>query len=214
MGKCTVRRVVLMPFTTNCYLITNEDTKETLIVDPSIEHEKIDAQIAAHGLKPVAILLTHGHFDHILAAGPIAAKEKIPVYAYKGENALMQDPHANRGSLPGPDCVLTADCEVSEGDTLELAGFSIRVLYTPGHTAGSCCYYLPEEGVLFAGDTLFRLSYGRTDLPTGNPGQIVQSVRRLLSELPEDTVVLPGHMGSTTIAFEKQYNPLSETAVW
>ena len=97
---------------------------------------------------------------------------------------------------------------------LKLAGFRIKVLHTPGHTAGSCCYYLPDEGILLSGDTLFRGSYGRTDLETGSTAAIIRSVRRLLKMLPDDTVVLPGHMGRTTIGFEKKYNPLSEATVW
>ena len=105
--------------------------------------------------------------------------------------------------------VLLADQWVCDGKKLDLAGFSIEVFHTPGHTAGSCCYYLPEEEVLFSGDTLFAQSVGRTDFPTGSGRQIAESVRRLLSTLPDDTMVYPGHMDTTTIGFEKKYNPLS-----
>ena len=145
----------------------------------------------------------------------LAADLALPIYAYSGENALMRDPRANgSASLAGFVALCTAEREVTEGQMLKLAGFRIKVLHTPGHTAGSCCYYLPDEGILVSGDTLFRGSYGRTDLPTGSDAAILRSVRRLLKEIPEDTVVLPGHMGQTTIAFEKKYNPLSETVIW
>jgi len=215
MEKCAIYHAVLGVVGTNVYLLKNKETGEALLIDPADEAEAIDAMCKKAGAVPVAILLTHGHFDHMAAADELAAEKRLPVYAYRGENALMADPAANGSrSLAGFRAVCKADHEVAEGDILELAGFSVRVLHTPGHTAGSCCYYLPEEGILFSGDTLFRGSYGRTDLATGSTAQIIQSVRRLLREIPGDVIVLPGHMGTTTIAFEQKYNPLSETQAW
>ncbi len=215
MGKCEVHTEVLGMVGTNVYLLTDKETSEALIVDPADEADTIIKLCDRTGSVPVAILLTHGHFDHMAAADELARDLDLPIYAYSGENALMRDVRANgSASLAGLRVTCTASREVTEGQMLRLAGFKIKVLHTPGHTAGSCCYYLPEEGLLVSGDTLFRGSYGRTDLATGSEAAIVRSVRRLLREIPDDTVVLPGHMGYTTISFEKKYNPLSETAAW
>ena len=215
MNKCEIHAAVLGIVATNVYLLKNKETSEGLIVDPADEADEIIRMCEKANAVPVAILLTHGHFDHMMAASELARDLELPIYAYSGENALMRDIYANgSASLAGLKAVCTADREVMEGQMLRLAGFRIKVLHTPGHTAGSCCYYLPDEGVLVSGDTLFRGSYGRTDLETGSEAAIFRSVRRLLKELPDDTVVLPGHMGQTTVAFEKKYNPLSETASW
>lgn len=215
MRKCEIHAAVLGIVGTNVYLLVNKETSEAVIIDPADEAPAILKLCDKAGAVPVAILLTHGHFDHTGAAAELARDLDLPIYAYSGENALMRDPMANgSASLAGFTATCTADREVTEGQMLKLAGFKIKVLHTPGHTAGSCCYYLPDEGILVSGDTLFRGSYGRTDLETGSDAAIVRSVRRLLRDLPDDTVVLPGHMGKTTIAFEKKYNPLSETAAW
>lgn len=200
---------------TNVYLLRNTKTSEAVIVDPADEADRIIRLCEEQNALPAAILLTHGHFDHMGAASALAESLKLPIYAYSGENVLMRDPSANgSASLAGFEASCTADREVTEGQMLKLAGFRIKVIHTPGHTAGSCCYYLPDEGVLLSGDTLFRASYGRTDLATGSTPAIVRSVRRLLKELPDATLVLPGHMGRTTIEYEKKYNPLSETTLW
>ena len=215
MNKCEIYQTVLGIVGTNVYLLKNKETSEAVIIDPADDAPAILKLCDKADAVPCAILLTHGHFDHTMAAEELAKDLDLPIYAYSGENALMRDPWANgSASLAGLQATCTADREVTEGQMLRLAGFRIKVLHTPGHTSGSCCYYLPDEGILVSGDTLFRGSYGRTDLETGSDAAIFRSVRRLLKELPEDTKVLPGHMGSTTIAFEKKYNPLSETAAW
>ena len=214
MNKCEINSGVFGIVETNVWLLTNKETSEALIIDPADDAAGIIRLCDRTNSIPVAILLTHGHFDHMLAAPQLAKELEIPIYAYSGENVLMRDVYANCSVHVGLEMTCTADREVTEGQMLKLAGFKIKVLHTPGHTAGSCCYYLPEEGILVSGDTLFRGSFGRTDLETGSDAAIVRSVRRLLREIPEDTVVLPGHMGKTTIAFEKKYNPLSETASW
>ncbi len=204
-----LRYTVVGPIQTNVYFYSDEDTKEAVIVDPGDEAEKLKGLIAKHGLKPVAVLLTHGHFDHILAADSLREAYGIPVYACEKEQALLADPQLNHSHLFGPPLRLAADKWVKDGDVLPLAGFQLRVLETPGHSAGSCCYYDEENGMLFSGDTLFRESYGRTDLPTGSEEAIVRSVQRLLNELPADTQVFPGHMSFSTIAYERQWNPLA-----
>ena len=134
----------------------------------------------------------------------------IPVCSLAKEIPLLEDARANGSASWGEPLTLTPDKSFSPEESCELAGLKFKVLHTPGHTAGSCCYYFPEQKLLLSGDTLFHGSYGRTDLETGSDRDIVRSVRRLLRELPEDTAVYPGHMDASFIAFEKRFNPLSE----
>ena len=210
MAKMSIKTAVLGSVSTNVYFLINEETKEVLLIDPADEAKLIIRYLDGEGLKPVAVLLTHGHFDHILAAAPLREHYHIPVCCHEAEKTMLEDPVMNRsGVFERRPFTLTADKTVKEGDELTLAGFSFRVLHTPGHSAGSCCYYFPEEGILISGDTLFYGSYGRTDLPGGSDEEMEASVHRLLEELPPKTAVFPGHGPRTQIGFEKQYNPLA-----
>ena len=195
LGFCRVG-----PLMTNCYML--HDDKRCLIVDPGDDAPGIVESIEARGEKPVAILLTHAHSDHILAVPELRAKYDIPVYIGEIETALLEDGTRNNpfGSSEG----MKADRTVKEGDVLTLAGLTFKVIHTPGHTAGSVCYYFEKEKILAAGDTLFYQSYGRTDLPTGSDKAMFFTLRRLLSELPGDVEVLPGHGRGTTIGYEKK----------
>ena len=135
-------------------------------------------------------------------------KEGIPVYLLDKEVALARDPWANASmAFIGRSIAVAGDEVVMDGEVLELAGFSLQIIATPGHTAGSCCYYLKDADVLFSGDTLFCLSYGRCDLPTGSEAEIWRSIREKLLVLPGETVVYPGHGEATTIEFERENNP-------
>ena len=154
-----------------------------------------------------AILLTHGHFDHIYAVNDLKKRLDVPVYAYADEAVLMGDSWMNRSKAWAEAMTVKPDILLHDGDELDLAGFHIRVIHTPGHTAGSCCYYFEEEKILIAGDTLFYESYGRTDLDTGSEAAIMRSLREQLFLLPDDVEVYPGHGDSTTIGHEKKYNP-------
>ena len=156
-----------------------------------------------------AILLTHGHFDHMLAADALRKKYHIPVYVHEKEQHLLGDPKENLSGLWSKPYTMQADKTVKEGDVLHLADFEIHVLATPGHTAGGVCYYIPAEKALFSGDTLFCESYGRYDFPTSSGRELIASVKRLLKELPGDVTVYPGHNDETTIEHEKRYNPLA-----
>ncbi len=195
---------------TNVYFLINREEKACVVIDPADDAAAIRDHIRREGLDLPAILLTHGHFDHALAAEELSSLTGAPVLAAAAEAPLLDDPHQNCSDMMAAPMRLVPDRLLAEGEELDLAGFRIRVILTPGHTRGSCCYYLPDEGILFSGDCLFHTSYGRTDLPTGDDEAIVRSVRRLLRELPEDTQVYPGHMSPTTIGFEKKYNPLAE----
>ena len=170
MGKCEVHSEVLGIVGTNVYLLTNKETSEAVIIDPADDADTIVRLCDKTGSVPVAILLTHGHFDHMGAAEELARDLELPIYAYSGENALMRDPWANgSASLAGFRTSCTADREVTAGQMLRLAGFKIKVLHTPGHTAGSCCYYLPEEKILVSGDTLLT----KADTPEYVQGEII-----------------------------------------
>lgn len=210
MPAFTLDSLVLGEIGTNVYFLKNEESGAMLIVDPADSADQIEEKVKEMGGRPAAVLLTHGHHDHIGAADEIRRYYKIPVCCDAAEADLLADSYKNlSASWTGKGMTLTADRTFTDGEEAELAGFHFKVLHAPGHTAGSCCYYFAEEKLLFSGDTLFRLSYGRTDLPTGNEEDIEASVKRILKEIPSDVRVLPGHMGQTNIALEKAYNPLA-----
>lgn len=193
---------------TNCYLILNEDTREVIIVDPGDDAERISEKIRELEGRPVAVFLTHGHYDHILAVNDLReAYPAIEVYIGEKDAAMLKDDSLNC-TCYGTRILVEPDHLVREGTVIDLAGFHCTVMHTPGHTAGSVCYYYEDQHVLFAGDTLFYRSYGRTDLPTGSNREMVTSLVRLLTELPEDVTVLCGHDRSTTIGYEKKVKGL------
>ena len=207
MGKLELQQCVLGPVYTNCYIAKNKETGEALIIDPADSPSKIELKVNAMGARPVAVLLTHGHFDHIMGVEAVREKYQIPVYACRQEEAMLREPSVNMTDQMGKSCSIRPDVFLDDLQVFEAAGFSIQMIHTPGHTKGSCCYYLKEEGVLFSGDTLFCGSVGRTDFPGGSASQIRNSLHRLLAALPDDTSVYPGHDTSTTIGYEKRYNP-------
>ena len=207
MANSQIEWMVLGMVSTNTYLVKNQDTGELLIIDPADAAGRIQEKIGQMEGRPAAILLTHGHFDHMLAADALRSAYDIPVYACIQEKDLLKNARYNLSASWASPHVMEADRYLADGETFREAGFEIRLLHTPGHTEGSCCYYLPEEAVLFSGDTLFAGSVGRTDFPTSSGADMRKSLQRLLSELPADTRVCPGHGEETTIAYEKRYNP-------
>lgn len=204
-----IEKFVTGIISTNCYLVINEETKQTVVIDPAACPSYLMGHIKSEGLQVEAILLTHGHFDHMLAADALRSAYDIPVYACIQEKDLLKNARYNLSASWASPHVMEADRYLADGETFREAGFEIRLLHTPGHTEGSCCYYLPEEAVLFSGDTLFAGSVGRTDFPTSSGADMRKSLQRLLSELPADTRVCPGHGEETTIAYEKRYNPFA-----
>lgn len=203
-----IDRFVIGPVGTNCYIVRNDDTDECFVTDPAACPPELVGHIRREGLNVKAVLLTHGHFDHIMGLDDFLKEFPVPVYAFSEEKPLLESAELNSSlGMFGRPYTFSGAEYVSDGQILHIAGFEIRVIHTPGHTAGGCCYYIPAENVLISGDTLFRASVGRTDLPTGSMGDLVRSVREKLFVLPEETKVYPGHMEETTIGYEKKYNP-------
>ena len=200
-----VLRYIVGPVCTNCYLLVNHKTGELLVVDPG--DQLIEKQIEKTGAKPVAILLTHGHFDHAGAAEELADKYQISIYAHEAERETLEDPGLNLCGMIGEHKVYHADIFVKDEEVLNLAGFSIRVFFTPGHTIGGCCYYIADEKILFSGDTLFQESVGRTDFPRGSASDLIRAIREKLMPLPDDVTVYTGHDESTLIGYERMHNP-------
>ena len=207
MGQIEIKSMTLGMVATNCDLIINKETKEALLIDPADNALRISNVIEENVCTLKAILLTHGHFDHIMALNELKKRYNVPVYAHEEEEDVLKQSSLNMSGMIGQIYTTQADIYVKDGEHLKLAGLDIIVLHTPGHTKGGVCYYLPEEKVLMSGDTLFHCSIGRTDFPTGSMSQLVRSVKEQLFVLPDDVQVYPGHDSVTSIGYEKQYNP-------
>ena len=189
-------------------LVTGKE--KALVFDTGSGTDDIHGLVRGITGLPLVVINSHGHFDHIGAALQIARAFTIPIYASETEDGMLADTSLNlTAHFTGHSLSFHADRLVHDGDELELLGYKWKVIATPGHTAGSVCYYLPEEEVLLSGDTLFQDSYGRTDLPTGSSRALVDSVLRKLFILPGDTMVYPGHGEPTTIGYEAQNNPIA-----
>ncbi len=203
-----IKLLVLGPVATNCYLLYNEDTKESLIVDPADRADVIEQFINDKQLHLKAILLTHGHFDHIGAASQLCETYNIKIYGHKSEEDVISNPQINLSSVMGrTQLSLHLDEKLEDKQNLNLIGLNIHVIHTPGHTAGGVCYYIASEGILFSGDTLFACSVGRTDFPGGSSSMLTAAIRDKLFVLPDDTKVFTGHGEQTSIKYEKMYNP-------
>lgn len=202
-----VEKFVTGIISTNCYLVINEDTKQAVVIDPAACPSYLMSHIKSEGLKIEAILLTHGHFDHIMGIDGFLSEFDVPVYVHEEDADVMEDPVLNQSSTYTSGYTFGKARYLRDRQTLELAGYTFQVIHTPGHTKGGCCYYVASEGVLFSGDTLFQNSVGRTDFVNSSTSDLVHSVREKLFLLPDDTMVYPGHMGETKIGHEKKYNP-------
>ncbi len=207
MNNLELQKCILGPVYTNFYFLKNKVTGEMIIIDPADCPEKIEQKVMQMDGKPVAILLTHGHFDHIMGIDSILENWNIPVYVEEEDLPIMTDPELNLSSSYTNGYSFDGAKPLKDGQKLELAGETIEVIHTPGHTMGGCCYYLPVEHAVFSGDTLFQRSVGRTDFSNSSQDAIVRSVRERLFALPDDTIVYPGHMGETKIEYEKLHNP-------
>lgn len=199
---------VLGPVATNCYIVGNTDTREALIIDPADEAGRIIDVLKKENFKPVAIFLTHGHFDHISAL-PGLKKEYPELKAYIGEDDkdVISNPILNVSAMFGSSVALEADAFINENDVLDMLGTTIKCIHIPGHTKGGMCYYFEEEKMVFSGDTLFEYSIGRSDFPTGDGRALIDNIKNKLFALTEDVIVYSGHGDRTTIGREKRENP-------
>ena len=202
-----IEKFVLGALQTNSYLILNEDTKEVLIVDPATCPDYVLSHVKSNGYVPKAILLTHGHFDHVMGIEKWVELYDIPVYLHEEEKEVLATPNLNLSVMMGKYYSYDKVQTLKDGEILELAGFSFKVIHTPGHTKGGCCYYEESEEVLISGDTLFHSSVGRSDFPTGSMSTLIKSIKEKLFVLPDMVMVYPGHNSLTCIADEKRYNP-------
>ena len=198
--------IPVSPLETNCYLVFDEGSKDCLIIDPGAEPEKITKAIAKESLKPLAVINTHGHFDHAGANKEIKEKYDIPLLLHS-EDVLMLKMVKHAASLycldaedsPPPDRL------IQDGEDIEYNNLVFRVIHTPGHSPGGIC--LLQNNLLFSGDTLFHRGVGRTDIPGGSWNILLNSIRTKILTLPEETLVLPGHGPPTQVGQEKRLNP-------
>ena len=202
--------LILGGYQTNCYVLRkNDGDQDCLIIDPGLEAGELLEFLDEQKLNPVAVVLTHGHIDHI--AGVALLRDRYPeikVYIHNLDAEMLTEPKRNLSAMTGSAFVTGAeDVSVKERDIIDLAGVKLLVLHTPGHTPGGISLYSKQDGIAFVGDTLFADSIGRTDFPGGSMSQLLNSVREKLFTLPEETQVYPGHGPATTIAAEKAHNP-------
>lgn len=196
----------------NCSIFGDEFSHEAIVIDPGDNIDDILAILQKHSLRVKAIVITHAHIDHIGGAAKLKAATGAPVVMNASDQELYDhlDVQASWLGMEPPSRTAIDDA-ARDGDVLTLGPAEFRVLHTPGHTQGSISLWIPAENKLIAGDTLFRDSIGRTDLPGGNPRQILRSIEEKLLKLPEETVVVPGHGANTTIGREKERNPFLQS---
>jgi hydroxyacylglutathione hydrolase len=192
----------------NCSIFGDEGTREAIVIDPGDDVSEITNILDRHGLKVTAIVVTHAHIDHVAGAHKLRALTGAPVYLNENDQELLDalDMQAKWLGIPTPPRT-QVDVAANDGTVLRLGQTEFQVMHTPGHTQGSLCLWIPAEQKLIAGDTLFRDSIGRTDLPGGNTRRIFSSIKTRLLDLPENTIVIPGHGPNTSIGREKEHNP-------
>lgn len=191
------------PFATNCWLLALDDRDEAVVVDPGFEATRIRRLLERAGKRPVAVVATHGHFDHIGVAGELCGEE-LPLYIHEEDRLALTDPMAWGSGFPVPPVSAATIRTFAEGETLKLAGFSLDVMHTPGHTPGSSCFR--AGALLFSGDLVFRGAIGRYDFPNSSAHDMFASLRRFLT-LPDELDVYPGHGEATTVGLERAVNP-------
>ncbi len=201
-----IERIQTRPIDENCTLIKNEETKEAVVVDPGSDIENILDKLKGYNV--IAILATHGHYDHVGQVATLKELYKAPFYMHKDDEFLLKDElfpgfsfYLNAKTPPSPDIY------IKDKDRLNLLGVDIDVIHTPGHTPGGCCFYISSYNTLIAGDTLFKGGVGRTDLPGGSWEELSKSLKKLFSILPKETRVICGHYEDTTLGHELTFNP-------
>ena len=207
MAELKIGRIMLGVCQTNCYFLYREGSNRVIFIDPADNGDYLYQALKSKGFEVEAILLTHGHFDHIWGCSKLRQLTGAKVYALEKVEPLLLNADLNISENAGRACTVKANEFVKDGDILTIMDISFKVLATPGHTQGSCCYYFEEGGILISGDTLFLESVGRTDFPTGSMSTLSHSIQEKLAGLPDETKVYPGHGDATTIGHERQYNP-------
>ena len=207
MADIRVRCLELGALPTNTYVVWNEDTKDCVLIDPSDGFDEILRCMEEEKLSPKAIWITHGHDDHIGAVNELKRTYKLLAYIMKDEEEAVISPIYNLSGRMGRPRVVEPDMTFLDRQTIAVLGTSMTALLTPGHTVGGGCFWFPEEKIIFTGDTLFLESIGRSDFPGGDTLTLLRSIKETLMELPDDTVVFPGHGPATTIGHERKYNP-------
>lgn len=207
MADLKIGRLTMGICQTNCYFVYQEGSSEVIFFDPADQGEYIYNSLKERGFTVAGILLTHGHFDHIWGTNELRSLSGARIYAYEAEKALCEDAQTNVSDQVGRPYTVVPDVYLKDGEEVTIAGITCKLISTPGHTVGSCCYYFEDAKMLISGDTLFQESVGRTDFPTGSQSAIVRSIKEKLFVLPDDVKVYPGHGDVTSIGAEKQYNP-------
>lgn len=207
MSEIKIGKMTIGICMTNTYFIYRDDSKDAIVVDPADKGELIYSKLKDNGFEVKAILLTHGHFDHIWGVEELKKLSNAKVYASKDEERVLTDVKDNLSKASGRACAITPDVLLNDGEEISLCDISIKMIATPGHTEGGCCYYIDEAKMLISGDTLFEESVGRTDFPTGSMSTLVRSIKDKLLCLPDSTKVYPGHGGTTSIGYERDNNP-------
>ena len=202
-----IGKIVMGSVQTNCYFLYQEDSKKIIVVDPADRGEYLYNAFKEAGLEVAAILLTHAHFDHVWGCNQLRELAGVQVFAFEDEKDLCESAKLNVSEDVGRPYTVTVDWYLKDGETVTIEGMEFKVIWTPGHTQGSCCYYFEKDNILISGDTLFEGSCGRSDLPTGDGKLLSRSLKERLMILPDETMVFPGHGNGTTIGDEKKYNP-------
>jgi hydroxyacylglutathione hydrolase len=202
-----LEHLVVGQLSSNCYVVGCDQTHKALVIDPGGDADAILEAIEAHALQVTQIVLTHFHFDHVLAAGDVRAATGAVVAIHASEVQALQKPPALFRFFSPESPSLKADLSLQDGDILEVGTLRVEVLHTPGHSPGSISLWIEGEKVLFSGDLLFQRGVGRTDFPGSSAQDLLRSIRERVFALPDETVVYPGHGPSTTIDAEKRGNP-------
>lgn len=208
MADLKIKKRILSVCQTNCYYVYREGADEIVVIDPGDMGDVVYEDVRSLGFTKVAgILLTHGHGDHTGGALQLKELTGAKIYAYEEEAELLKDPEKNLSGWFGPAYGWEADEYFRDNQEFDMAGIHFKVLHTPGHTQGGCCYYDEADSCCFCGDTIFNGSVGRTDFYSGSARALIDSIQKRIFTLPPDTKLYPGHNEETTVAYEMKYNP-------